>query len=93
MLTREQTDLLKIHVTGYALVIGQAFVVSILALWGLQVLAIALEESHDWPAILRQIFLSLCFLAFFPGQQFWTFRVEDKDGRVHTIIGAEVQAD
>ncbi len=76
-----------IHLYGYLLVFLQAFGASLLLMWVLQTLAISFGETYDWAAVLWHLFLTISFVAFFPGQQVWTFRLQDQYGRLFTIVG------
>ncbi|MFK7876638.1 MAG: hypothetical protein AB8B71_12800 [Paracoccaceae bacterium] len=82
-----QRKLLSIHLKGYALIFLKLAIFSLISLWVIQIAALSFGETYDWQNILRQIFLSLCFVAFYPGQTLWTFRVTADNGDVHTIVG------
>jgi len=91
MLQASQFRLLIFYLWGFWLVFLQAIVFSVLIMWGIQAIAFAAGEVFDWGAVLHHLILSLTFIAFYPGQQFWTFRMEDPDGVIHTIIGAQAE--
>lgn len=86
---REQAKLLGLYLRGFLQVFLYIFLTSLLAMWALQALALAFGEAFDWGAVLMHLFLSLSFLAFFPGQKLWTYRMVDDCGRTHTIVGDE----
>lgn len=79
--------LLSLYLTGFFHVFLHVLVVAMLLGWGLQFMAMLHGEVYDWTGVFLHLFLSLSFLAFFPGQQVWTYRLKDRDGTVHTIVG------
>ncbi len=86
----KQRQLLGLYLRGFLQVFGYIFLTSLLVMWILQSLAIAFGEHFDWGAVLIHLFLSLSFLAFFPGQRLWTYRLQAQNGRMYTIIGTEI---
>lgn len=82
-----QIKLLGVHLTGYFHVFMHVVVASMLVGWGLQFLAMLHAEVYDWTGVFVHLVLSLSFLAFFPGQTVWTYRLLDRDGVEHTIVG------
>jgi hypothetical protein len=85
--------LLGLHLTGYFHVFLHALVGAILLGWGLQVLALMFGDVYNWSLVFIHLFLSLSLLAFYPGQTVWTYRLEDREGRSHTIIGRDPDDD
>jgi ABC-type uncharacterized transport system YnjBCD permease subunit len=79
--------------SGFGLLFLQILFASWLLLWGLQGVALLLGAQGDWPAIFLHLIMSLTFLVLFPGQTFWTLQCEDRQGRVHTIVGSDEPAD
>ena len=86
-----KTYVLAIHLYGYVLVFFQAFGMSLMLMWVLQTLALSSGETYDWAAVLWHLFLLFSFVAFFPGQTFWTLRLTDSRERVQTIVGRTEQ--
>ncbi|MEP4196637.1 MAG: hypothetical protein ABJL99_13490 [Aliishimia sp.] len=86
---QEKAKLISFYLYGFMLVFGQAIIVSVLAVWGLQTLAFLFGETFEWGAVLRHLILSLTLLAFFPGQQIWTFRMRGPDQQMYTIVGCD----
>lgn len=87
-MTDDAVKVLKLHLRGYIHVGAHVFAVSVLMMWGIQTLALVNGLQFDWSEVLTHLFLSLTFLAFFPGQTFWTYRLADESGNVHIIVGA-----
>ena len=90
-----RTDTLTLIVTfarGCLMVVGQIVLVAVLLLWGLQAVAMLYGEAYDWVLVLQHLILSMTFLAFFPGQQVWSFHLEDARGRVVPIVGKPPEA-
>ena len=83
--------LLFLYLTGFFHVFMGALVASMLLGWGLQFLGALHGETYDWSTVFIQIYLSISFLAFFPGQQLWTYRLRDAEGVEHTIIGRPLE--
>ena len=86
-MTKDQWTLLKLHLAGYVQVVLHVFGLSLFVIWGLQGLGMLYGFEADWSRILVQVFLSLCFLVFYPGQRFWTYRMIDTEERTHVIVG------
>jgi hypothetical protein len=85
--------LLTVHLTGYFHVFLHVLVAAMLMGWALQLLATMHGEAYNWTGVFMHLFLSMSFLAFFPGQQVWTYRLKDADGVVHTIVGRPADGD
>lgn len=64
-------------------------IVALVLLWTIQGLAMSYGLSFDWSAIFSHLVLSLTFLALFPNQPIWRYRMKGPDGRFHTIVGRE----
>lgn len=90
-MTRSQVLLLGLFVFGVLRVCLGIFLTSLLAMWALQSLAMLFGESYDWGQVLWQIYLSLCLLAFFPGQRLWTYQIRLRNGQVITIAGDDTR--
>lgn len=88
-MTRSQVLLLGLFVFGVLRVCLGIFLTSLLAMWALQSLAMLFGESYDWAGVLWQIYISLCLLAFYPGQSLWTYQIRTRGGVVITIAGDE----
>lgn len=87
MMPYSRLHMLNIYLRGFVLVFLHLFLVAVLATWALQVIALVTGTFLDAPALLNHFFLSLCLMALFPGQTVWTYRIRDKSGRLHTIVG------
>lgn len=87
-MSKEKVSLLWLFLKGCVHVLIVIAILSLLLFWVLQSMALFVyDEIYDWQNILGHIILSMTFLAFFPGQRFWTHQVEDDEGRCVTIIG------
>lgn len=87
-MTYAKFRLLTLYLRGFLLLFLTLGIASLFLVWTLQVIAISLGEVYPWKDILFHIFLSTSFLALFPGQKFWTFSIEDADGKSYVIVGA-----
>lgn len=88
-MSQKQISVLGLYLKGCALVFGYICMVTMLIMWVLQAIAIGFGESYDWAEIYKHLILYTTFLAFFPGQPLWTVRLQDAQGRWHTIIGRD----
>lgn len=86
-------SLLRFYLVGYLQVVLQAFGWSVFVMWGLQIWAIQFGLYPQWGPVLWHVFLTLCFVAFYPGQRVWTYRREGPNGLSYTIIGRENVSD
>ena len=86
---RDKFCLLSLYLKGFALVFLHVGVTALLLTWGLQFVALILAETYNWAAVFQHIFLSMSLLVLFPGQQLWTYRLEGRDKKVHTIVGRQ----
>ena len=84
---KSRVQQVSLFTNGVLQVFLHIFIVSVLCMWALQAIAMGHGETYDWNAVLQHLVLSLSFLAFFPGQTVWTYQVEDRAGRVMTIVG------
>ena len=87
-MTYAKFQLLVLYLRGFMQLFLTIGIASLMLVWVLQVIAISFGEAYPWADILFHIFLSTSFLVLFPGQKFWTFVVEDADGKSHVIVGA-----
>lgn len=88
-MTKKKLELVRLHLTGFLVVFFQAGIGAMVTMWGLQILAAICGLEFVWEPVLKHLFLSFSFLAFFPGQEYWTVQVEGPDGQLHTIVGRE----
>ena len=85
----KQARSLALFLQGVLHVFLYIFLTSLLVMWSLQALAMPFGESFDWAAVFTHLFLSFSLLAFFPGQQVWTYRMYTRDGRSCVIVGVD----
>ena len=85
--------LLALYLTGFFHVFMHVLVASMLLLWGMQIVAVLHGEVYNWSNVFVHLFLSLSFLAFYPNQQYWTYRLRGPDGAHYTIVGREQDRD
>ncbi len=85
-LTRK--ELRSLHVSGYLSLAFQAFVIAWFGTATLHLLGISYGLAVPAGAVFGHLFLMLVFLGLFPGQGFWTIRAIDRNGQIHTVIGA-----
>ncbi len=84
---------LALYLTGFFHVFLHVLVTAMLVMWGMQFVAALYGETFNWSNVFLQLFLSLSFLAFYPGQQLWTYRLLGPDGKHYTIVGRERDGD
>ena len=88
-MTRSRIRLLAIYLTGFAHVFLIAFGLALVGLWLLQAGAMAFGEHFDWKAILAQLFLTISFVLFYPGQTLLSYHITDRAGRRYLIVGQD----
>lgn len=79
--------LVGLHLAGYAVLAFQALLVAFFGTTAFFVAGLASGILVPAGPVLSHLFLSFLFLALFPGQRIWTFRLTDCHGQPRTIVG------
>ena len=85
--TLHTARLILFYLWGFTVLLGQAVLIGIVALWLLQFGAMMFGEGFDWAAVLTHVILSSYLLMLFPGQTLWTLRLHGPGGHLYTIVG------